>query len=891
MDVRRVVEIWNPATNRAGTGYVVADALVLTAFHNVAGAGDPEVRPLGGSWASAELLWPERPPDLDHEPQADAALLRITGDAWASVVGEPVRWGRLDVSALSATESRLPCRAVGFPRSEVRGKARDTKEISGHVENLTGLKSGLITVYVDEVAAPSHPLGPSDRGGASRWSGASGAALFSRNHLVGVVVEDRARDYPANQLRAVPVASLVARPGFAMVMKAAGAEVMPADITATGAATRTTAYDVDVPAGLNNLPEVPSATFVGRGRVLAELAEALSTGSRTITQAIQGLGGIGKTTLALHYARLHASSYTVVWWLRADSPELIAAGLAALTRRLRGGSPGDLATEEAVDWAMGWLQTHPGWLLIFDNAERPKDVHDVTGQLAGVGRHLITTRLRGGWTAQSLALDVLEPDASLELLTGLTRTSAVDHVRALADDLGHLPLALEQAGAYIARTGLSIAEYRELLVRRPGDMTDRTAGDASRTVARVWRITLDALYEIDPRSVALLRIAAWYASTDIPRSLFVRLFDDLLDLVECLALLADYHMISPTSETFSVHRLVQTVSRTPSPDDPHRSTGGVESARHVATALLWRALPADARGNTAGWPVWDELLPHAEALLAATAPVHDTKTIDLILTTTAQYLNAQGQSRPANAYFARSLEATVRLWGDDHPETLRARNNLAGSYLMLEDTGRAISLHERTLDDRLRVLGENDVNTLASMDNLAAAYVRAGDAPRALLLLERAHAGLVRVAGEHASDTLKTQANIAAVHHEAGAPERSVELLERVLPRYEEALGADHPDVLTARRNLAVSYLHDGRLVRGAALLEKWVADVVRVMGDGHPRAVDACEELQTLHEVLKESGYDGRGRTAEPGPGVSPAGPPEAQAPSRERRAPSSLL
>nr|WP_239144367.1 tetratricopeptide repeat protein [Streptomyces sp. SID14515] len=350
-------------------------------------------------------------------------------------------------------------------------------------------------------------------------------------------------------------------------------------------------------------------------------------------------------------------------------------------------------------------------------------------------------------------------------------------------------------------------------------------------------------------------------------------------------------MIALSGETFSVHRLVQTVSRSPSPDDPHRSPDVVENARHLAAALLLRDLPGDARGNTAGWPVWDALLPHAEALLAATAPVDDTKTTDLILTGTAQYLDAQGQPRPANAYFARSLEAAVRLWGDDHPETLRARNNLAISHLALGDTERAVLLHERTLDDRLRVLGEDDRDTLTSMDNLAAAYAKTGDPSRALPLMERAHAGLARTLGEDAPDTLKAQVNIVAVQLETGVPERLVELLERVLPRYEKALRVDHPEVLNARKGLAVSLLYAGHTVRGVALLEQWVTDVVRVMGDGHPHAVKACEELRMLQEVLRESGYDSRGRRVKPAPGGTPAGPPEAQASSREPRAPSPLL
>ncbi|MFG2777600.1 hypothetical protein ACGFY7_07005 [Streptomyces prunicolor] len=227
VDVRRVVEIWNPVGKCSGTGYLVADDLVLTALHNVLGCGPLEVRGLGGDskWLAAEVLWPlTEPPDLEREPQADGALVRITDPGWVRPAGvEPVRWGRIDGGPVVLDEQRLACVAVGFPRSEVRDGIRDTKEIRGHIERLTGLKSGgLITAYVDGVAVP----GKGDE--KSVWAGASGAALFVRGRLIGVVTTDRRRDYDGDQLTAVSVVGLAARPGFV----AAVGELVPEDVAA-----------------------------------------------------------------------------------------------------------------------------------------------------------------------------------------------------------------------------------------------------------------------------------------------------------------------------------------------------------------------------------------------------------------------------------------------------------------------------------------------------------------------------------------------------------------------------------------------------------------------------------------------------------------------------------
>ncbi|MBK3580650.1 tetratricopeptide repeat protein, partial [Streptomyces sp. MBT65] len=800
VDVRRVVEIWNPVGKCSGTGYLVADDIVLTALHNVLGCGVLEVRGLDGDskWRAAEVLWPltEPLPDLEREPQADGALVRITDAGWVPPEGaDPVRWGRIDAGPVVPDEGRLACVAVGFPKSEVRDGIRDTKEIRGHIERLTGLKSGgLITAYVDQVAVPGV------------WAGASGAALFARGRLIGVVTTDRRRDYDGDQLTAVSVVELAARPGFV----AAVGELVPEDVAATaadreGARRTATVYDVEVPPGVNNLPELPSPIFVGRVEVMAELERALSGESQTITQTVHGLGGVGKTTLALHYAHDHAGAYRLVWWIRSDTPELIEAGFAALTVRLRGEEASDLTTTQAAEWAVGWLQTHPGWLLVFDNAEKPRDVHAWTGQLRASGRHLITSRYKRGWVCDPISLQVLDQEASLALLAGLVGGGEEDEARALAEELGHLPLALEQAGAFIAQREVSIAAYRAMLERYPARAAAAAPGgfDPARTVARIWRITLDVLEEQDPRAVEILRIAAWYAPTDIPRSLFEPLAEDPIDLAQLLGLLADYNMITLDRAGVGIHRLVQMVARTPSEDDPHRDQARILAARDRATELMLGELPEDPSGNVAGWPTWRALLPHVEAILDAFEPGEDTAEIGSILTLTGQFLQEQGQLSQATDCLSRSLVAATRLFREDDPRTLASRNNLAYAYEQSGDVMRAIPLYERTAEDYARVLGEDHPSTLTSRNNLAGAYETSGDVVRAIRLYERVLEDRVRVLGEDHPDTLASRNNLAYAYRVSGDVVRAIRLGERVLEDRVRVLGEDHPDTLVSRNNLA----------------------------------------------------------------------------------------
>ncbi|MGW1675777.1 tetratricopeptide repeat protein [Streptomyces sp. NPDC002324] len=749
---------------------------------------------------------------------------------------------------------------MGFPQAEQRDGLRDTKQISGHIETLSGLKSGLIAAHVDGVAVPGKA------GKASSWSGASGAALFCGDLLTGVLTTDRTGQYPGTQLIAVPLVTLAARPGFTSTIKAAGNLMSLEDITLSASGDRQSSgpYDVDAPLGLHNLPDLPTRIFVGREEALSTLVAAMDRGSKAITQTVQGLGGVGKTTLALHYAHTHRDAYQLVWWIRADTPEQITTDLAGLTTRINGGVTSRTTAEDA-EWAIGWLQTHPGWLLILDNAEHPDTTRHLIGQLHHAGRHLITSRYVNGWPTAPLALPLLTPAASLDLLTrvtGLIDTDNQHHACLLADELGHLPLALEQAGAFITQSHIPFSTYRDLLRQHPAQTTSAApaGSDPQRTMARIWRITLDALHRDTPLAVDILRTAAWYAPTATPRTLLAPLTDDPVSYAQALSQLAAYNMITLDGDTLSVHRLVQTVARTPDPDttdatDPHRTQDTITTARQHATALLRTALPDQPRTNVAGWPTWSTLLPHAEALITATDPAHDTEDTDLLLTDTAIYLEGQGQVTQANIYKKRSLDASIRLHGPDHPSTLSSRNNLAYAYETAGDLGRAIRLYEQTLTDRVRVQGEDHPSTLTSRNNLAGAYETAGDLGRAIPLYEQTLTDRVRVLGEDHPSTLASRNNLAYAYQAAGDLGRAIPLYEQTLTDRVRVLGEDHPSTLASRNNLAGAYHAAGDLGRAIPLYEQTLTDSVRVVGEDHPSTLASRNNLAYAYQAAGDLG------------------------------------
>ncbi|MFD5142523.1 tetratricopeptide repeat protein [Streptomyces sp. NPDC058401] len=609
--------------------------------------------------------------------------------------------------------------------------------------------------------------------------------------------------------------------------------------------------------GVSNVPA--AAGFVGRGAALDALDTAFTGGTGgVVLHAVHGLGGVGKSALAAHWAA-HRATGRVRWWITADGPDAVAAGLASLARALQPGLE-ELSTELQTERALQWLAAHGDWLVVLDNVDRAEDIGVVLARVADRGRLLVTTRRATGWHrhAATVSLDVFEPAESLALFTRILThhgTRDTDGADALCAELGHLALAVEQAAAYCAETGTSARTYLDMLARWPATMFAATAegGDSERTVARIWRLTLDRLADT-PLAGNLLRILAWYAPAGIPRDLL----DDTAappELAAALGRLVAYSMITAHPDgTLTVHRLVQALARTPDPEDPHRSPEAIDQARTQATAHLAQAFPAEG-DQPATWPRCRALLPHVEALTRHHTPDQDTTDTADVLNRAALYQSGQGVLGPAIQAAERVLTTRERVLGMDHPATLSARNNLAYVCKRAGDLGRAVPLYERTLQDCERVLGVDHPETLNFRNNLGSAYESAGDLGRAVALLELTLVDRERVLGVDHPDTLSSRNNLASVYESAGNLGRAVPLYERTLEDCERVLGVDHPDTLSSRSNLAYVYASAGDLGRAVPLFERTLVDRGRVLGADHPDTLSSRSNLGSAYESAGDLG------------------------------------
>ncbi|NRQ38929.1 AAA family ATPase, partial [Nonomuraea sp. NN258] len=341
------------------------------------------------------------------------------------------------------------------------------------------------------------------------------------------------------QDRPPPVQMNATASGHGHVYQAAGDQTITQATVLPAQALRPV-IEVDAPPATMNVPG-HQQLFVGRTDELAALETALQASGPVVVAAVHGLGGIGKSTLAARYAGTHTEVFNPVWWITADSSADVQAGLAGLAGALQPELAAALPLEALAERATAWLAAHRDWLLILDNLTHPAELAPLLARIPA-GRVLITSRLSQGWHtlgARVQRLDVLTETQALELLTRIAASASGtppeaewDGAVELVRELGCLPLAIEQAAAYLRQNQLSPRAYLDLLTAYPATMYGQSAegGDAQRTIARIWRLTLDKLAQV-PLAVDLLRILAWYAPESIPR--------DVLDGLTDLAVLAN----------------------------------------------------------------------------------------------------------------------------------------------------------------------------------------------------------------------------------------------------------------------------------------------------------------------------------------------------------------
>src|SRR6266571_4775331 len=592
-----------------------------------------------------------------------------------------------------------------------------------------------------------------------------------------------------------------------------------------------------------NVPYQRNLLFTGREDVLKKLYDALRAGKTAALaqpQAISGLGGIGKTQTAVEYAYRYKDDYTTILWIKAEIEGSIISDFVTIASLLDLPEKQEQDQHKIVESVKRWFQEHTGWLLILDNAN---DIALVQGfiPLGSKGHILLTTRAHAtGRIAKRIEVEkmdpyegaifllrrtkLLDPDAPLETAP----RNEQDTVREIVKAMDGLPLALEQAGAYIEETECGLQGYLRLyreqgvqILKEYGELVS----DHPEPVATTWSLSFDKVEQANPAAAELLRFCAFLAPDTIPEELFSESASELGPTLESVAFdpsrlntaireLLKYSLVhrDPETNTLSIHRLVQEV---------------LKNQMAEKTQRLWAERVVRAVDNVfpnpeyTNWNICRQYLLHAQICSDL------IEQYDLLFREAAGLLNSVG-------YY---------LWQ-------------RGEYEQVE------SLHQRALAINENVLGTEDIGTAISLVHLAFFYREQGKYEQAEPLYQRALAIYEKVLSPDHLWITNCLNDLALIYDNQGKYEQAEPLIQRALAIRERVLGLDHPDTAQSLYWLAYIYSRKGEYEQSEAFYQRTLKIYEKTLPPDHPniavtmdnyagllRKMNRIEEATTLEE------------------------------------------
>ena len=488
----------------------------------------------------------------------------------------------------------------------------------------------------------------------------------------------------------------------------------------------------------------------------------------SLPRALQGLGGVGKTAVAIEYAYRYGADYDLVCWIRADQTPLVRSSLAALAEHLGLPAPSasgiDLTTRAVLD-ALRRGEPYSRWLLIFDNADQPEELQPFIP--AGPGDVLITSRNhRWGPVVDTIPLDVFARAESIQfLLKRVPKRLAEADADKLAEALGDLPLALEQAGAMLYESGIPVDEYLQLLKDRVADILARgTALEYPTSMTAAWQISVAQLRQHSPQALELLRCCAFLGPEPIPRDIFKlgsqesstgvgTLIADPIELSTAISVLGRFALVKLDGPYITVHRLIQALLRD---ELEPREQGRYRQDAHSILAVGAPGNPTDAKT----WPRYRDLVAHVGSTTTDLAhcqmPAHRALALEVV-----RYLYVSGDFAACRSFAERFIEQWTKDSGAADPHVLDANRHLGNALRELGEAAAAYQIIESTLRSAERALEPRNPLTL-SLRNAFGADLRArGDFTAALALDEETYSLHNAAFGSADPQTLRVMNNLA----------------------------------------------------------------------------------------------------------------------------------
>ncbi|MEU1539744.1 FxSxx-COOH system tetratricopeptide repeat protein [Actinacidiphila glaucinigra] len=606
-----------------------------------------------------------------------------------------------------------------------------------------------------------------------------------------------------------------------------------------------------------NLP-LRNRNFTGREEQLAKLRQRLATGITTavLPEALHGMGGVGKSQIAIEYVYRYGRDYELIWWIPSEQTNLIVQSLIELGEHMGLRAGADRSAVPAVLEALRVGQPYSNWLLVFDNAENPHEVrqffpHD------GPGRVMVTSR-NSQWStlASSLEVDVFTRSESVALIKRRSPQIPDEAADRLADALGDLPLAVEQAAVWLAETGMPAHQYLDLFETKCSELLELAPpADYDLPVAAAWNVSLDRLREDHPAALQLLQICAFFAPEPISRGFFEAVrgvtappalraaLDDPIKLSQAVREIGRYALarIDHRNSTIQVHRLVQRVLVEQM--NPQERA----EMRHYAHEILANADPRNP-GLPEAWSRYSALLPHVRATRMVECEDGWARQLVLnearFLQERSDYVEALNVADEAAAIWRRTL-------GEDHEHVIAVDQVRALALRWQNRYAEAYGLQAELVERCRRVLGERNETTQRALSVLAILLRLRGDFYRARELDQQAYDTTHRELGADDPGTLQSAHNYAVSLRLAGDFAEAYRLDEDTYERRVEVLGDDHLATLSSRYQMALDLQELGRGDEARTLLSNLRDLALARLGPEHDMTIRATRELSVTLRKL----------------------------------------
>jgi len=610
-----------------------------------------------------------------------------------------------------------------------------------------------------------------------------------------------------------------------------------------------------------NLPYKPNPFFTGREDIIKRLHDGLFVSEETTSLhplAISGLGGMGKTQTAIEFANRYRDKYKAVFWVDAESRESLISGFISIARLLNLPQKNDKDPNVVIGAAKYWLGNNTDWLLIFDNV----DDFLLTGEFTpptGKGHIIITTtRQATGDLAHKIEIEkmpaedgilfllrrgkIIRYDAPLECASDEDQATARDIVR----ELEGLPLALDQAGAYIEETPCTLKEYLEIfrgqgaeLLARRGNLTASHPAPVTTTIL----ISFKKVETLKPEAANLLRLCAFFAPGAIPEEIFIKgsaysTMQNQLKFYNALEVAGRFSLLKrdPAKRVVYIHGLVQKVLQ----DQMNKPTCRVWAER--ALAVVNYLFPSNEFEN---WSLCERLLPQALIVLSRIEEFElVSKESSHLLHQTGAYLTTRGYFEKAEKFLNQATAIGKKVFGEEPHVVTSMLNNLG---TVLEEQRRykeAEALHRKILEIRRKTHGEEHPDVATSLDSLAISLVSLNRHEEAETLHWEALKMRERLFGEDHPDIAASMGNLAVCIEKQERYKEAKDWHRKALKMREKLFGEDHPAIAVNLNNLAANLGAQKRYKNAETLHRRALEMGKQLYGEEHPFVATSLSNL-----------------------------------------------